>query len=88
VSAPAAYRTVDDAIRDGWRVMFSPGPGWWGDTQRYHVLAKRGESHIELAGNSLAQLRGALRMLKGVPLPAGTMPFTRDWWLRHRRGEV
>jgi hypothetical protein len=81
----AGYRSVDDAVRDGWRVAFSPGPGWWGDTQRYHATAKRREYHVELAANSLAKLRATVRMLKDVPLAEGTLPFTRDWWQKQQR---
>jgi hypothetical protein len=85
-SESGPYRTLDDAIRDGWWVSFAPGPSWWGvDGQRYHVTAQRREYHVELAGRSLAHLRAAVRMLRDVPLPEGTLPFTRQWWSEQRR---
>jgi hypothetical protein len=80
----ADYRTVDDAIRDGWWISFGPGPAWWSvEPHRYHVTAKKAEYHVELAANSLARLRGAVRMLKSVP--RDDIPFGRDYWSKRRR---
>lgn len=80
------YRSTDDAIRDGWWISFGPGPSWWSDerdSHRYHVTAKKQEFHVELAGTSLARLRAAIRMLKGVP--RDDIPFGRGWWMEQRR---
>ncbi len=85
-SGSADYRSLDDAIRDGWSVSFAPGAAWWSDARdrhSYRVTAKKREYHVELAGRSLAELRRAVRMLRTVP--RADVPFSRDWWDECRR---
>lgn len=76
------YRSLDDAIRDGWYVSFNPSNPWWRPDAKpalsYSVTAKKGNWHVELGGNSLAELRRAVRMLRSVPRP--DIPFGREWW--------
>lgn len=85
--ADQTYRSVDDMIRDGWSLFWRPDGSWWSrglGLHRYGVTAKRGEYHVELAANSLAELRREVRRLRGVPIVGG-LRFTREWWQRERR---
>lgn len=79
------YRSIDDAVRDGWLLIIGPGGGWWGEQYglRYHLTAKKEQYNVELAGNSLAKLRAAVRMLKDVP--RDDIPLGRGWWMEARR---
>jgi hypothetical protein len=85
--------SIDRAVRDGWWISLSGNGPWWAlrdreDGLRYGLTMKRGEYHIELGGNNLAELkREAAKLARGpLPRPVGETRFTRDWWARQRRG--